>query len=55
MRNDTVAGEYRKRQLFNDFGDDTARRRKVQESLQKIEEGIKGLMEDSLNDTTAKK
>src|SRR5688572_18257469 len=49
---DTVTGEYSKKQLLDDFVSDTARRRKVQESFEKIGEGIKGLIEASSKDTT---
>lgn len=49
---DTVAGEYSKKQLLDDFVSDTARRRKVQQSFEKIGEGIKGLIEVSSMDTT---
>jgi ABC-type transporter Mla subunit MlaD len=48
---DTVTGEYSKKQLLDDFVSDTARRRKVQESFEKIGEGIKGLIEASSRDT----
>jgi ABC-type transporter Mla subunit MlaD len=49
---DTVTGEYSKKQLLDDFVSDTARRKKVQESFEKIGEGIKGLIEASSKDTT---
>jgi ABC-type transporter Mla subunit MlaD len=44
---DTVVGEYSKKQLLDDFVSDTIKRRKVQESFEKIGEGIKGLVEAS--------
>lgn len=49
---DTVSGEYSKKQLLDDFVSDTARRKKMQESFEKIGEGIKGLIEASSKDTT---
>ena len=48
---DTVTGEFSKKQLLDDFVSDTARRRKVQESFEKIGEGIKGLIEASRDST----
>ena len=48
---DTLTGEFSKKQLLDDFVSDTARRRKAQESFEKIGEGIKGLIEAS-GDTT---
>jgi ABC-type transporter Mla subunit MlaD len=50
--NDTVNGEYSRKQLLDDLVSDTARRRKVQESFEKIGEGIKELIEASSKDTT---
>jgi ABC-type transporter Mla subunit MlaD len=49
---DTMTGEFNKKELLDDFVSDTARRRKVQESFEKIGEGIKGLIEASSRDTT---
>jgi ABC-type transporter Mla subunit MlaD len=49
---DTVKGEYTRQQLYDDIVADTSRRRKVQESVEKIGEGIKGLFEASHKDTT---
>ncbi len=48
---DTVTGEYSRKQLFDDFVSDTAKRRKVQESFEKIGEGIKGPIEATSKDT----
>ena len=51
---DTVNGEYSRKQLLDDFVADSARRRKVQESFDKIGEGIKGLIDAASKDTTKK-
>jgi ABC-type transporter Mla subunit MlaD len=51
-QNDTVTGMYGKKQLLDDFFCDTARRRKAQESFEKIGDGIKGLIEASSKDTS---
>ena len=42
---DTIIGEYNKRQFFDDVASDSTRQRKIQESVDKIGEGFKGLIE----------
>ncbi|MBL7740790.1 MAG: MCE family protein [Chitinophagaceae bacterium] len=50
--NDTATGYFQKSRTYDDWTSDTSKQRKMRESVEKIGEGIKGLIEASKKDTT---
>ncbi|MDF2193468.1 MlaD family protein [Paraflavitalea sp. CAU 1676] len=51
LSKDTVLGEFNQNALFDNLTTDTAKRKKINESIKKIKEGMKGIIEASKNDT----
>lgn len=49
---DTATGHFQKAPSFDDWTADTTKQRKIRESVEKIGEGIKGLIEASKKDTS---